>query len=368
MTKKNDMLSLPEDLQEQIILSFFESPSTTVKMMQTFNKSKKEHSHIIQNMLSVQCRKLTNSFCELKKINNILPIVKCSLFDYEQLNTVLNNIDELRKKRSVKLTNEKNRELIQQISNNLTFDIKKKVSLECNNSTFCIFQFIKFYTIKSDTSYLVEDVVGFVDSCLFDFFEKVYNSNKSVVSKTLNQDSITIPDYTDDVLDNNWYNVCFNLYFIYNIQQMYKEQKRVSITIFNSLIKYLKPYSQALEDPSNIEYTLDELYVDIKFVVNSESSLQEQNQTPHYSLIFAYILFQLLKNNEQWKTESMLKTNERRLSIGDICQMFKNKLNEIEIKSIQTQCRQILDIAPCQQNEDLQYLIDMHNIDSYVNV
>jgi len=310
-TSKPNLENIPDDLSEKILNDLLASPRISITTLKNMSRMNKYIHDKIGKQLFVFSHKNVKFFCKLQNIGNILPIIKDSIFDFENLYNILLYIEDDK-----------------QIKNLFPLPLNSKISIKCMNATFVIFQLIKFHIVKCMKPHDV------IDKLLFDFFDNIYTISKSASPKSKqspNTRHISVEDFNSTNIDWHWHLVNFNIYYIYEIIRLHKENCKVRITKYNQFDKYVV---------SNNE---DVMKKSIKYII-------QQSQTFNNDIfiyIYSFIIFKICHRNIN-KNDTIIilyeeaeDTYKVRSTVGKIYELFKTKLYEIN----STTSRNILEYA-----------------------
>ena len=305
------------DLKQIVFDEIVNSATISIKSLKSLQTTDKFFESISTPMINIAKNKFTKRFCKERNITNFFKIIKNSLFDYNKINEILILID-----------NNQYSELQQYA----IMDIETKITYEVNNNTFILFQFIKYCIIQQNKAELRDEITSIIDKPLFTFFDKVYDISRS---KTINKKSITssfsIP------LDEDWYRISFNIYYIYFINRLYNDNVNVTMLHYKEFFKY------------NMVTDLETSKRNIRFVYHQYLKFEEEKTDNDFVYIASFMIFNIINELYSNHGNEVIKISYRddddiyhmRKEIRTIYKEFKEKLeNKTGSKS-----RQILEYA-----------------------
>jgi len=310
-TSKLNLVNIPDDLSEKIMNDLLASQHISISTLKNMSRTNKYIHDKIGKQLFVYSHKNVKNFCKLQNISNILPIIKDSIFEFENLYNILLYIEDDK-----------------QIKKLFPLPLTSKISIKCMNATFVIFQLIKFHIVKCMKSHDV------IDKLLFDFFDNIYTISKSASLKSKqspNTSPIHVEDFNSTNIDWHWHLVNFNIYYIYEIVRLYKDNCKVRIIKYNQFDKYVVSRNE------------DVMKKSIKYIIQQYQMLNDDI----FIYIYSFIIFKICNHNIN-KNDTIIILHEEdedtykvRSTVGKIYDLFKTKLYEIN----NTTSRNILEYA-----------------------
>ena len=313
MSKLNsiDLSNLPNDLSNEIWKKLLLSNNIDVETLKKISITNKHFSNKVKNTLELLSHKSVKGFCNLRNIDNIVLFVSNSLFDFEQLNNILKFI-EISDFINVK-------EHINSLKNLMKLDIKpSSFSIEVNNNTFVVFQLLKYHFTKNMQPFEI------IDDALFEYFNNVYIIECSKTEST-HKFVENLRIILSNQIEYTWHIVNFNVYYIYQLHRLFRENKKINMSKFRTFDKYI------------ISYQEDTIKNSIKFIVQQADILKiidniEDNKDHIY--ILSYILFKLSKyidNDTSLKIRHIEEFETYHLyhKIGKLNELFRDMLLRI---------------------------------------
>ena len=257
--------NVPEDLHNKILNTYLESPSIDVKTLQKMSQINKNTRSYTSPKLKFLKNVITQKFCKLRQIGNILLVIKESAFDFERLDYIVNYIAE---------TDFQHKKDFNELIKSCKVSFPSSASIKLINNTFIVFQFLKHRVIMCQKS---ESVHRSMDSILFKYFDDLY-AFKINNDRSPNKMKEKSP-FSSKNIDYAWHTVGLNLYYIYEINRLRMEKREITLKDFKTIEKYIISSNHEIS-----KYTVQ--YIVQQNNIKSGDTL---------GLIFSFILYTLLK-------------------------------------------------------------------------
>ena len=217
--------NVPEDLHNKILDTYLESPSIDIKTLQKMSQINKNARSYTSPKLKFLKNAITQKFCKLRQIGNILLVIKESAFDFERLGYIIDYITE---------TDFQHKKEFNELARLCKISFPLSTSIKFINNTFIVLQFLKHRVIMCQKS---ENVHRSMDSILFKYFDDLYmfkmNNDRSP-AKFREKSS-----FSSKNIDYAWHTIGLNLYYMYEISRLYYEKMQVTINNFKTIDKYI---------------------------------------------------------------------------------------------------------------------------------
>jgi hypothetical protein len=257
--------NVPEDLHNKILDTYLESPSIDIKTLQKMSQINKNARSYTSPKLKFLKNAITQKFCKLRQIGNILLVIKESAFDFERLDYIVNYITE---------TSFQHKKDFNELMRLCKISFPLSASIKFINNTFIVLQFLKHRVIMCQKS---ENVHRSMDSILFKYFEDLYafKMNRDISPTKIKGKST----FSSKNIDYTWHTVGLNLYYMYEISRLYNEKMQITINNFKTIDKYIISGNHEISKNT------------VKFIVQQNNTKSDDIML----LIFVFILHTLLK-------------------------------------------------------------------------
>jgi len=321
-----------DDLKQIVFDEIINSASISIKSLKNLQTTDKFFESITTPIINIASNKFTKGFCQERKIENIFKIIKDSLFDYNKIDDILISInndqyDVLKEKVKIKVDN---------------------ISHNANNNTFIIFQFIKYCVVKQNKANLTQEIITIIDEPLFDFFHKVYNispimkiSKISTLRNSRTSKDVLPPLFDHTILDEEWYRVSFNIYYIYYMSRLYNDGFSVTMHHYKEFAKY------------TLTTNLEDAKKNIQFVYHQYLEFEKKRVDNVFVYIASFMIFNMMNELQTVERNEVIRIyyndddDDRfylRKKLQDIYQEFKEILEKEKYKT-GSKAQQILKYA-----------------------
>jgi len=260
--------NVPQDIHNKILDTYLESPSIDIKTFQKMSQvNQNTRSYYTSSKLRFFKNTITQKFCKLRQIENIFAVIHKSAFDFDRLNFIVNYITK---------SDFQDKKDFNELTRLCKISFTLSTSMKCTNNTFVVFQFLKHRVIMCKKS---ESVQNLMDSILFKYFEDLYRfkTNNDISSTKFKGKS----SFSSKNIDFAWHTVGLNLYYVYEINRLFNENKQIVANNFQTIDQYIISCNHEISKNT------------IKYIVQQNNIKSNNNLV----MIFSFILLTLLKHN-----------------------------------------------------------------------